>query len=127
MTVVTILANVQYIVFTFATKPNLDVANTSPHHESCPDISKQSFIHLYLSFFGCLISIGSNLNVSKCDKLPNARTMTVVTILANVQYTVFTFALNPNLNVANTSPHHESCPDISKKVLYTYILVSLVV
>jgi hypothetical protein len=41
----------------------------------------------------------SNLNVSKCDKSANARTVTAVTILANVQYTVSTFDHIPNLDI----------------------------
>jgi hypothetical protein len=68
-----------------------------------------------LSLFRCLISIGSNLIVSKCDKSPNARTMTAVTILANVQYTVFTFGHKPNLDIDK----------ITEKVEYTCQLVSL--
>jgi hypothetical protein len=39
------------------------------------------------------------------DHPPNARTMTTVTILAKVQYTVFTCASNQNLDVATSSPH----------------------
>ena len=47
-----------------------------------------------------LISIGLNVNVVRSDKTLNARTITAVTILANVQYIVFTFASKPNLDIA---------------------------
>jgi hypothetical protein len=87
----------------------------------------QSLSYNQKKFFGCLISIGSNLNVSRCDKSSNFRTMTAVTILANVQYTVVTFSPKPNLDIANMSHHHESCPDIINNVSYTCRLVSLVV
>jgi hypothetical protein len=59
----------------------------------------------------------SNLNVSKCDKSANARTVTAATILANMQYTVCTFDHNPNLNVSKSTDN----------VSYTCRLVSYVV
>jgi hypothetical protein len=40
-----------------------------------------------------------------CDKPPNARTMTAVTILPNVQYTVFTLAVNPMLVLCDKPPN----------------------
>jgi hypothetical protein len=48
----------------------------------------------------CLFSAGLKSKVFRSDKTSNARTMTAVTILANVQYTVFTFA---NLDIATSS------------------------